>query len=584
MKKNRLYFLVSIVLVAAFVLAACAPAATPAPAAEQPAAEEPAAEPIAVAATEVPAVEPTAAPVADESPVTPAGEFPIVKEKITLKVLIAATNGVSDYEDNEYTKWLEEKTGIDLVFDVAPNSSDEAKQKLNLVLASGQLPDVIINFGIPLDQQQVLADQGLIISVDDLIEKYGLEYKQVLTDLPQIKDVSSLSDGKMYAMVDINECYHCSLSQKAWIYQPWLDKLGLEMPTTTDELYTVLKAFKEQDPNGNGIADEIPWSASVTGDWHGNIDKFIMNAFVLNPDLSNDRYLYVEDGAVKAAFAQEGWKEGITYLNKLYSEGLIDPESFTNDATKLKALAENPDVPLLGFTQEGWPGMFLDWGGASNRWKEYVPVAPLKGPSGAAMMPESPYSMIGNGKYLITKDCKNPEAAFRLADLMYNYEATLRNAIGRPGSEWDASKEGAESIDGGVAKYKVLVTYNEGEQKVSWNQAAPAYRSASFRLAQEFNADDPLERYLFNWSHDLYAPVGKPDMYLPPLVFDSAQSQRLGELNTALYTLVDQMYASFVTGEMDINTGWDSYLTELNNSGLEEFLQIYQTAYDAKFK
>ncbi len=192
--------------------------------------------------------------------------------------------------------------------------------------------------------------------------------------------------------------------------------------------------------------------------------------------------------------------------------------------------------------------------------------------------------MIGNGSFVITKDCKNPEAAYRLADLMYSYEATLRNAIGRPGIEWEDSKEGAELIDGGKAKYKVLVTYSEGEQKASWNQAAPAYRSAEFRLAQEFNPDDPLERLLYNWSHEIYAPYGKPDMQLPPLIFNSDQSKRLGELNTALYAQVKQMFASFVTGQMDINSSWDQYLSELNNNGLEEYLKIYQESYDAKYK
>lgn len=570
MNKNRLYYLFSILLIAAFVFTACAPG-TP-PAAEEPAAEVPAAEEPAVG--EEPAAE----------PVTPAGQFPVVTEPTTLKVLIRAANGVADFEENEYTRWLEEQTGLDLVFDVAPNNSDEAKQKLNLVLVSGELPDVIINFGISLDQQQVLADQGLIIPLDDLIDQYGDEYKKILTALPQIQEVSTLNDGKMYSLVDINECYHCSLSQKAWIYKPWLDELGLEVPTTTDELYNVLKAFKEQDPNGNGIDDEIPWSGSVAGDWHGEIDKFIMNSFVVNNNLSNDTYLYVDNGKVKAAFAEEGWKEGIAYLSKLYADGLIDPEIFTNDSTKLKALAENPDVPILGFVQEGWPGMFLDWGGASGRWEEFVPVPPLKGPSGAVWFPESPYSMIGQGKYLITSSAKNPAAALRLADLMYSYEGTLRNAIGRKDVEWEDSAPGAESIDGGEAKYKVLMTYTEGEQSFCWNQAAPGFRDAAFRLAQEFTPEDPLERYLYNWSHELYAPAGKPDMALPPLVFTSEQSQRLGELNTALYTLVEQMFASFVTGVMDVETGWDSYLVELETNGLTEFMAIYQEAYDAKYK
>jgi putative aldouronate transport system substrate-binding protein len=574
MNKNRLTSLLSILVIVAFVLSACAPAqpaAQPANGAEKPAAEQPAAEQ-------------PAQPASTGVTVSPAGEFPIVNEKITLRVLLRATNGVSDYEVNEFTQWLEEKTNIDLVFDVAPMSQEESRQKLNLVLASGQLPDVIINFGIPLDQQQVLADQGLIIPLDDMIEKYGYEFKTVMNDIPQVKEVTSLADGKMYSLPEINECYHCSLSQKAWIYKPWLDKLGLEVPTTTDELYTVLKAFKEQDPNGNGIADEIPWSGAQTGSWQSQMDAFIMNSFVLNSRLSGDRHMYVENGEVKAAFAQPGWKEGIIYLNKLYSEGLIDPEIFTNDMTKAKALAENPDMPILGFTQAGWPGMFLDWGGASGRWEEYVPVPPLKGPSGLQQYPESPYSMIGVGKYIITKDCKNPEAAFRLADLMFSYEATLRNAIGRPGEEWEDSAEGAESITGGQAKYKVLVIYSEGEQNVSWNQAAPNYRSADFRLAQEYSADDPLERYLYNWSKEIYAPYGKPDMQLPPLTFTSEQSKRVSELNTALMNLVDQMYASFVTGQMDVNTGWDAYLSELNNNGLADYLEIYQQAYDAKYK
>lgn len=583
MKKNRLYALLSMVMIFAFVLSACMPAATATPAAEVPAAEVPAAE--KPAAEEPAAVEPTAEVPAAEGAVTPKGEFPIVKEKTKLTVLLRGTNGVTDFEVNAFTQWLEEKTNLDLVFDVTANSEEDAKQKFNLVVASGELPDVIINFGTSLAEQQTLADQGLIIPLDDLIAQYGDEFAKVMTDLPQIKEVNSLADGKMYSLPDINECYHCTLSQKAWIYKPWLDKLGLAMPTTTDELYTVLKAFKEKDPNGNGIADEIPWSADVSGDWHGEITKFIMNSFVLVPDLSNDTFMYLEDGTIKASYAQPGWKEGIIYLNKLYKEGLIDPEAFTNDSTKLKALAENPDVPILGFTQEGWPGMFLDWASTtSTRWQEYVPVGPLKGPTGLEQVPESPYSLIGTGKYMITKDCKNPAAAFRLADLMYSYEATLRNALGRKGEEWVDAEPGAESIVGGQAKYKVLAVYNETEITYSWNQAAPGYRSAAFRLAQEFNPADPLERYLYNWSKDIYAPYGKPDMMIPPLVFTSEQSQKLGEISTALTALYNQMFASFVTGEMDVNTQWDSYLTELKNNGLDEYLAIYQAAYDAKYK
>ncbi|MCE5259323.1 MAG: extracellular solute-binding protein [Chloroflexi bacterium] len=576
MRRQRPYTIVCILISLAFILSACAPAATAVPAGG----EKPAATSAATSAA-------TAAPATSAAAVNPAGQFPIVNDKITLTVLLVQTNGVSDYVDNEFTKWLEEKTNIHLEFDIAPMAQAENRQKLNLVLASGKLPDIIMNFSIPLDQQQTLADQGLIVPVDDLIEKYGDEFKTVMEEFPQIKDVFSLADGKMYSLPHINDCYHCNLSQKAWIYKPWLDKLGLEVPTTTDELYTVLKAFKEQDPNGNGIADEVPWSGAQTGSWHAALDQFIMNSFVLNSSLATDsNHMYIEDGEVKAAYAQPGWKEGLIYLNKLYNEGLIDPQVFTNDMTQHKALGENPEVAVMGFTQAGWPGMFLDWMGPSNRWQEYVPVGPLKGPSGLQQIPENPYGFGSTGAFIITKDCKNPEAAYRLADLMYSYEATMRSVYGRPGIEWVESEPGAESITGtGEPRYNVLVVWSEEEQNVTWQQAAPTFRDSKFRLEwQEFNPDDPLERSLYQWSRDIYAPYGKPDMQVPPLAFTSEQSQELGTLSTALTTYVDQMFASFVTGQVDINTGWDQYLSDLKTNGLDKYLQIYQAAYDAKYK
>ena len=172
MRKTHLNVLLSILMIFAFVLSACAPAATPTaapePTKQEPAAQEPAkTEPTATTApTEAPAAAEataTSAPAAAEGPVSPAGEFPIVEEPITLKILLVQTTGVSDYEVNEFTQWVEEKTNIKLDFDVAPMAQSENRQKLNLVLASGQLPDIIMNFGIPLNQQQTMADQGLIL-------------------------------------------------------------------------------------------------------------------------------------------------------------------------------------------------------------------------------------------------------------------------------------------------------------------------------------------------------------------------------------------------------------------------------------
>ena len=129
----------------------------------------------------------------------------------------------------------------------------------------------------------------------------------------------------------------------------------------------------------------------------------------------------------------------------------------------------------------------------------------------------------------------------------------------------------------------MIVAWSEQEQAITWQQAAPTFRSTQFRLEwQQFNPADPLERFLYVWSRDLYAPYGKPELEVPPLIFTSDQSKELGTISAALTAYSDQMFAAFVTGQADVNTGWDQYLEDLKTNGLDRFLEIYQEAYDAK--
>jgi len=561
---RRLSILLSALAVVVLLLSACA---SEPPAADSEGAEAPAA--------------------ASGVEVSPAGEFPVVEEPITIKAFVCPTNMVKDYKENEFTYWLEDLTGINLEFDV-PSQAD-AQQKLNLMLASGDLPDVIIGCGIRLDQLQILADQGVVLPLDDYIDEYGAEFDQVFETFPQVKDLITMADGKIYGLPHINDCYHCSMSQKMWLYQPWLDALGLEIPTTTEEFYQVLKAFKEQDPNGNGLADEIPLSGTqrTNGGWHAQLDQFLMNSFVYNDGVTNanSTSLMLEDGTIKAAFTDPGWKEGLIYLNKLYSEGLIDPQVFTNDSNQIRQLGENPDVPILGATGAGWYGVFTQNGGPSGRWQEFTPIAPLEGPSGLRQTPQTPYQPTGGqANFVITSAAQNPAAAFRLADVFYGFDSTTRSVFGPEGEDWVRAGEDDVSISGGEALYTVLKVWSGEEHNRHWNQAAPTFRTNEYRLAQTYNPDDPLERWLYEWTRDLMEPYGTTDKAVPPMVFTEDQSKLFGELNTTVYNVVDEWFANFVIGNYDIEEDWDTYIETLNDSGLEDFLAIYQEAYDAKYK
>ncbi len=286
----------------------------------------------------------------EESNLTAPGTFPIVNEKVTLNIMVGAIATVENYETNEFTKWLEDKTNVHINWEIVPANS--IPERLNLMFASGDYPDVLLNMRVSPQQQSIYGSQGVLVPLNNLIEKYGVNTQQVFNQLPNVKELITSTDGNIYALPQIEQCYHCSFVQRMWIYKPWLDTLNLSVPTTTDEFYKVLKAFKENDPNGNGIADEVPLSGALTG-WNSNIDGFLMNSFIYNGKINNPNRMYLEKGKVVVPYNKPEWKEGLKYLHKLYAEGLLAPESFTQDRDQLTRLGENPDAPILGAVASG---------------------------------------------------------------------------------------------------------------------------------------------------------------------------------------------------------------------------------------
>src|SRR5690606_22113118 len=137
---------------------------------------------------------------------------------------------------------------------------------------------------------------------------------------------------------------------KFWINTEWLDNLGLEMPTTPDEFFDVMSAFKNDDPNGNGIADEIP----ITGSAQWSIVPYIMNAFISNSfntgagANSQPVSLGLDGDTVQMQTTQEGWREGLKFLNKLWEADLIDPAAFSQGGDTMQATGNSAEAVIVG--------------------------------------------------------------------------------------------------------------------------------------------------------------------------------------------------------------------------------------------
>lgn len=517
----------------------------------------------------------------DDSIVTPAGTFPIVEEKVTLTVFAypSPQHKVDDYENNEFTKWLEEKTNVHLEW-VLASSAKEKKQKLSLLMSSGNYPDIIFSSGFTLAEQQVYADQGVLVPLNEYIDKYGIETKKVFEAYPKVEKDLTLLDGNIYTLPKIADAMHIRAPQKMWIYEPWLEKLNLEMPNTTEDFYQVLKAFKEQDPNGNGEADEIPMAGSITNQFF-NIEVFLMNAFIYD---DGDKRMRVNNGKIETVFDKPEWKEGLEYLNKLYSEGLIAPESLTQNVGQLRQMGESPDVPILGAGPAHAFSALTQYKGESGRWKEFITVPPLKGPGGHQTTKSNPVQ--GGISFNITNNCKYPEVAFRLGDLLYSQEVLLRMITGRPDIEWEWIEEGTGvSIDGvSPAEYRALVNNKDKENNVVWGLIANYFNPSDWRdKAPLADPDNPLETILYQETVNNYIDyLPDEDSILPPLIFTKDQAAELADLDTVIYEYLKEMTARFIIGDIDISDGWDDYLEELENMKIDRLVEIYQEAYDSK--
>ena len=510
---------------------------------------------------------------------------------IELTIAVTLPPTVVDWETNSFVLWLEEVTNVDLKFVQIPQEG--RAEKLSLILASGDYPDIFMSVGMTDQQITTYGEgEGMFLPLNDLIDTYGNFTKVMLEEYPGALGNMTQMDGNIYALPEVNECYHCTLASKFWINEKWLANLGLEQPTTLDELYNVLVAFKEQDANGNGDpSDEIPMSGDYAG-WFANPERFIISAFTyynldLNKTATSSQYafgLYLDDDKVVTPFALDEFKEGVAYVRKLVEEGLLYEGSFTQDDTTLTQLVESD---LVGSTNGGY-FYFAALGG--DEYHQYTALMPVVGPNGYQSTMSRPHDSVSGNVFTISADCEHPEAAFMLGDLLYSYAATMRGYYGVYGENWTDADEGAVGINGKPALYNILTPWNETEpQNHCILQMSISRRDGDFRLGEpsdpevDVRSAAGLETLLYNVSKsmEVYADHSKA---LPPVKFSEAENTELAIIKADLSAAIKEGMFAFFTGSQNVDTDYSAWLDDLNNKGLSRLVELYQLAYDRQYK
>lgn len=507
-----------------------------------------------------------------------------------LVIGIKSDSLITDYEDNYLTKLLEETLDCELEMMLLPSDEAELNTKLGLMVTSPeQLPDVLI---APLGNDVIYeyGKKGVFQDLTSYVNENDMPYFFEIQEEDRNHMIHSMkmADGKIYSLASYEPAEWNMSPYRMYINKVWLEKVGMEIPTTTDELYEVLKAFVAQDPNGNGVADEMAIYGNANG-WGQNTMVALMNSFIYY----NPQYMLALDDAgekVIAPFTMDAYKDGLIYLNKLYEEGLVEPGFYTDDSNQVKAVLNNEDANLVGMISIGSHGTWTSTATNKN-FLEMEMMPPLAGPKGVAY---TPYVILDPKQtFFVTSKCENVDLAIELADLFYESDVSITARYGEKGVDWTDDPAVCDeythaTIVLGVNDSVDIAIYNNiwpNQSDKYWKNINPRYAPKGFlgvttiedNLKANFKTNpatqttpDNLKYYYGKW----------PENILPNLKFTEEEIERSSEPNALVTSYVKQSMAEFITGVRDVEKDWDAYLKEMEMIGLQEWIDCAQAAYD----
>lgn len=486
--------------------------------------------------------------------------LPIVDETLTLSIAGEKASLAPDYNEMELVQQWEEDTNIAIEWNML--APEVYLDKRNLLLASNDLPDAFLNSRFTDDELVRYGTDGTLIPLEGLIEQYAPNLQAIFEERPELKAAVTASDGHIYSLPSAEELGLAAVPFFWSINKSWLDALGLDVPTTVDEYHDALVAFKTQDPNGNGKADEIPLSF-INNWWCADIGDLFA---ALGGIADNADHRIVRDGEVIYTGADERYRDAIATLHEWYEEGLIDPESFTQDDKAYLAKGKT-ETPVLG--------SYVWWETAevvgTDRADEYVLLPVLEGVEGQ-LVGRSNYADFGRNAFAITSANEFPSATMRWVDELYEPVMAAQVSYGPVGETL------VENADGVLEQAELPEGVNAGElrQKVALGAGAPHVLTREHFETVVLPEPRALERLIDLEEH--YLPYAEPENY-PSVFFSVEELEEIGSIEADIKALVEQKRAEWITSG-GVEGEWDGYVSQLESMGLDRLVEIWQAGYD----
>lgn len=482
-----------------------------------------------------------------------------LKEKVHLTLAMVqeaqVTANATDLAATPFGQAWQEATGVEL--EIMQLADDNA---LNLLYASGELPDMIWYQGYVGGAEKAIKDK-IIEPLNDYME-YAPDLAAVMDSNDVWRKSNMTANGDIIGFPFIRGDAYLQTSAGLMLRKDWLDDLNLEVPQTADELYEVLKAFKEEK------GAEVPFSAGSF--WLTSIG--IAQGILTSPFGLVKGDFYQVDGTVHYGYAEEEYKGVLEYLNKLYEEGLLDPNFQTVDDNTVRANMMNGQAGVTLGNTGGYMGTMLETM-ADDPDFDLAGFGPLVANSGDTAM-STHYDAALPGTYvIITPACQDKEAAVKFLNYGYTEAGNMLFNFGIEGESY--------TIEDGKPVYTDLIMNNpEGLTKqLALAQYTRAWQNGPFVQDKEY-----VEQYsnlpqqqgaLASWTSSDAAKYA-----MPPVTVSDADATEYSKLSGDITTYISEMTIRYITGLESLDTFESGYLETLKSMGVDRLIEMQQAALD----
>lgn len=433
-------------------------------------------------------------------------------------------------------------------------------------IEEGKYPEVVIGKVFTSSEISQYAQEGKLVPLEAYInEENTPNIWKMYRDRPDVKKASVSADGHIYSLPAVKEFLPDYVESVMWINKSWLDRLDLRVPKTLTELKNVLRAFKEKDPNGNGVADEIP--LTLFKKHEESYPEVLLSSWGLATRYgSGNHWMTVKKGEVQFAPVTEEWRKMILYYRDLYREGLLDPNAFVQEEEEFlaKLQSETSVVGMIWACEN--PMLNAD---------EYVAIPPLRASSKVKPVWRVNPKYVGTSDvFCIFKNCKNPGAALRWVDKFYEVEQSIRNAYG------EAAENGLFSIKDEAFVWNELpeeTLFEDYLYECVLTGGMPCYLPEELYGSQQLPLRDEWVGRME--ACRLYKPYLDDEPW-PHLSYTPEEEEVISALMSDIAILVNVKLEKWIIDGENLEDGWEPYKTDLESMGLGEVFSIRQSAYE----